>query len=98
MGQSTREPDDHFVGGYFTVEIDGITAAAFRSADGLNVSREVLEYQEGGENAKTHKLVGQTRWTNITLRSGVTGDTDFYKWMKQAVDGTIERKNGAIIF
>ena len=98
MAKEKEDADDFFVGGYFTVEIDGITSAAFRSADGLNVHREVIEYQEGGENAKTHKLVGQTRWSNIVLRSGVTGDTDFYKWMKKAVDGTIERKNGAVIF
>ena len=98
MGKATEEPDDYFVGGYFTVEIDGITAAAFRSADGLNVHREVIEYQEGGENAKTHKLVGQTRWSNIVLRTGITGDMDFFKWVKATVEGTVTRKNGAIIF
>ncbi|MEZ0228904.1 MAG: phage tail protein [Planctomycetota bacterium] len=98
MAKKKEEPDDFFVGGYFTVEIDGITTAAFRSADGLNVQREVIEYQEGGENARTHKLVGQTRWQNIVLRSGVTGDDDFFKWMKSAIDGDVQRKNGAIIY
>ena len=98
MAKKKEEADDFFVGGYFTVEIDGITTAAFRSADGLTVHREVVEYQEGGENAKTHKLVGQTRWSNIVLRSGVTGDDDFFKWVKAAVDGDVQRKNGAIIY
>lgn len=98
MAKKRDEPDDFLVGGYFTVEVDGITAAAFRSADGLNVHREVIEYQEGGENAKTHKLVGQTRWSNIVLRTGVTANDDFYQWMKKTVDGTVERKNGAVIF
>ncbi len=98
MAKQTDQPDDFFVGGYFTCEIDGITQAAFRSAEGLNVHREVVEYQEGGENAKTHKLVGQTRYSNIVLRTGVTESDDFFKWMKKTVDGTVERKNGAIIY
>ncbi|HZV00314.1 MAG TPA: phage tail protein [Planctomycetota bacterium] len=98
MAKDKDQPDDYLVGGYFGVEIDGITGAVFRGADGLTVHREVVEYQEGGENAKTHKLVGQTRWSNIVLRAGMTADDDFFQWMKKTVDGTVERKNGAVIF
>jgi phage tail-like protein len=98
MAKKKDEPDDMLVGGYFTVEIDGISAAAFRSAEGLNVQQDVLEYQEGGENSKTYKLVGQTRWSNIVLRTGMTSNDDFFQWVKKTVGGTVERKNGSVIF
>ena len=39
MAKEKDEADDFLVGGYFTVEVDGITRASFRSADGLNVHR-----------------------------------------------------------
>jgi phage tail-like protein len=91
-------PDEYLGGAQFKIEIDGITVAAFREADGLSVHREVVEYHEGGENTKTHKLLGPTRWSNIVLRRGITDSMDFYDWMKKTIDAaTIERKNGAII-
>ena len=97
MGKSPH-PDEYFVGAYFKVEIDGVAVADFREADGLTVHREVVEYQEGGENSKTHKLLGPTRWSNIVLRRGVSSSVDFWTWMKKTIDAQeIERKNGAII-
>lgn len=92
------KPDDYFVVEYFKVEVDGVAVADFREADGLSVSREVIEYHEGGENSKTHKLVGPTRWSNIVLRRGTTVSTDFFDWMKQTIEAAeIPRKNGAVI-
>lgn len=81
----------------FKVTIDEIEAADFREAEGLTAQREVVEYQEGGENTRTHKLVGQTRFSNIVLRRGTSASTDLFEWVKKTIDGTIERKNGAII-
>src|SRR5512140_2680417 len=98
MPGSPAKADDYFTDAFFKVEIDGLTVADFREADGLSVHREVVEYHEGGENTKTHKLLGPTRFSNIVLRRGVTTNEEFWKWMKQTIDGqTIERKNGALI-
>jgi phage tail-like protein len=92
------EADDHLVAGYFKVEIDGIAAAEFREAEGLTVQREIIEYQEGGENGRTHKLLGPTRWSNIILRHGMTDNVDFFTWMKKTIAAApVERKNGSIM-
>ena len=96
MGQ--KEPDDFATRGFFGIEIDGVNVGTFRAADGLTVQREVVEYHEGGENSRTHKLLGPTRWSNITLSRGLTDNVEFYNWMKQTIEAQeISRKNGSII-
>ena len=72
MGLKSDTPDSYMGCEYFGVELDGIVDAKFRNASGLSVHREVVEYVEGGQNASTHKLIGQTRWSNIVLVSGIT--------------------------
>ncbi len=96
--QKSEQPDDQLHAASFLVEIDGVTQAMFREAEGLTVHRDVVEYQEGGENGRTHKLLGPTRWSNIVLRGGMTDNDDFFKWMKKAIDAApVERKNGSIM-
>ena len=81
----------------FKVTIDEVEAASFTEVKGLSVQRDVVEYWEGGENTFHHKLVGATRWTNIQLLQGSSDSTTLFDWLKKAVDGTIERKNGSIM-
>lgn len=81
----------------FKVDIKDLGVLEFRSAEGLSVQREVLEIYEGGDNTKHHKLIGGTRYSNIVLRRGTTDDTKIFDWVKKTIDGTIERKNGAVI-
>jgi len=33
----------------------------------------------------------------ISLKRGVTNDAELWAWRKKSIDGTIERKNGAIV-
>lgn len=81
----------------FKVTIDEVEAADFKEVDGLSVQREVVEYHEGGENTRHHKLVGPTRFTNIVLKRGVSDSTALFEWVKQAIDGSIKRRNGSIM-
>lgn len=81
----------------FKVTIDGMEVADFRAAEGLTVQREVVELYEGGDNSKHHKLVGGTRYSNIVLRRGTTDNTEIFTWVKNTIDGKVERKNGSIV-
>ena len=38
-----------------------------------------------------------TKYSNITLKRGVTDDRELYEWHRAIIDGTIERRNGSII-
>ena len=82
---------------FYKVTIDSLEVAHFRSASGLDVSIDMVDYQEGGLNTYTHKLRGPTRWSNIVLSQGSCADNAFYEWIKECIDGTISRKSGSII-
>lgn len=91
---------DHQAVGYFRVEIESIDSAAFRKCGGLKSETEVFEYQEGGDNETTRKLVGATKASNIVLTKGYVSDPALFKWRDEiASSGTkkIARRNGSIV-
>lgn len=85
----------------FALEIDGISAAFFKEGGGFDSSVEVIEHRENGKGGKEHihKLPGRAKWSNITLKRGVTDALDLWSWHKQVLDGDIQgaRKNGSIV-
>ena len=81
----------------FLVEIDGITQAGFAEVSGFDTAVAVHEYREGGDPANVRKLPGMTSYSNITLRWGLTADSQLYDWLAQVAAGTVTRKNGSII-
>jgi phage tail-like protein len=81
----------------FLVEIDGITRAAFHDVSGFDSSIDVVEHREGGENTTTRKLPGLTKYSNITLKWGITDDRQLYEWHRDAIRGNVLRKNGSIV-
>jgi phage tail-like protein len=80
----------------FTVEIGGVTRAAFQECSGLDSTVEITEYNEGGRNTPM-KLAGLAKFANITLKWGLTDDPELYAWHRAAVDGNLERKDGSIV-
>ena len=81
----------------FLVEIDGITRAAFQECSGFDSTIDVIEHREGGENTTPRKFPGQTKYSNISLKWGLTDSRELYDWHRQVVNGDIERKNGSIV-
>ncbi len=75
-----------------------LEVANFIECSGLKRSTEVFEIQEGGLNEFVHKLPGQTRWENIVLRYGVTGDISLQQWAEEVLgDDFKSRRDGAIV-
>ena len=93
----TGERKDPFRAFNFLVEIDGITRAAFRECSGLDSTQDPIEYREGGEALTTRKLPGLVKYSNISLKRGITDDAELWAWRKTAMDGKVQRKNGSII-
>ncbi|MDQ2976082.1 MAG: phage tail protein [Acidobacteriota bacterium] len=81
----------------FLVEIGGITQAGFSDCSGFGASTDPIEYREGGETKTVRKLPGLTKYTNITLKWGLTDSRELYNWYRDVVNGRIERRSGSII-
>lgn len=81
----------------FLVEIDGIATAGFMYVEGIETLTDVIHYREGNEAAKIRKLPGLHKYTNITLKRGVTSNRELWDWRKTVLDGNTERKNGSIV-
>jgi phage tail-like protein len=81
----------------FLVEIEGITRAGFRECSGLDSAQDAIEYREGNEALTTRKLPGLVKYSNITLKWGITDDAELWAWRSKVVSGKIERRNGSII-
>jgi len=94
---ATGERKDPFRGFNFKVEVDGITRAGFREASGLDSSQDPVEYREGVDKLTARKLPGLNKYSNISLKWGVTDDKELWDWRKKSMDGTVERKNGSIV-
>jgi phage tail-like protein len=98
MAGSQRK--DHHAVGYFKVELDGIDSGSFRKCSGLKSETEVFEYQEGGDNDATHKLLGATKASNIVLTKGFVSDPALFKWRDEVQSSgakAIKRRNGSIV-
>src|SRR3954449_5151034 len=81
----------------FLVEIEGITRAGFRECSGLDSTQDAIEYREGNEALTTRKLPGLVKYSNISLKWGITDDTELWDWRQQAMEGKVTRKNGSVV-
>lgn len=81
----------------FLVEIDSITQAGFTDASGFGASTDPVEYREGGDNRTPRKLPGITKYTNITLKWGLTDSKELYQWYRDVTQGKVQRRNGSIV-
>jgi len=90
---------DPYRGYNFLVEIDGIARAGFRECSGLDSTQDPIEYREGNEGLTARKLPGLNKYSNISLKWGITDDAELWDWRQQVMDGNIAgaRRNGSIV-
>jgi len=91
---------DPLVSYHFHVEIDGITQAQFKECSGLGSSSDVVEYKESVKGATVYrKQPGALKWSDITLKRGISDVMELWNWRKQIEQGKIAeaRKNGSIV-
>ncbi|MDQ1253211.1 MAG: hypothetical protein QG646_2361 [Euryarchaeota archaeon] len=81
----------------FLVEIDGIATAHASEVGGLQIETETEPYEEGGVNYFVHQLPKRTKYQHITLKRGITGGDELWRWYQEVISGKFRRKNGAII-
>src|SRR5579862_9474928 len=70
---------------YVKLEVPNITPNAsflgiFKGLTGLEVSYDVLEYREGGNNDFVHRLPGRMHYPNLVLSWGLIRDELLLQW------------------
>ena len=81
----------------FEVDIVGIgDAIGFSEVDLPAGEIEVIEYREGNELTTVRKLPGLVKYSNVTLKRGITGHLELFNWWKSVRDGQIARRDVSI--
>jgi phage tail-like protein len=81
----------------FIVEIDGITSSSFTHVEGVGSETEVVEYREGTETSTVRLIPGLTRAGPITLKRGLSDNTELWDWFEENRDNPVDRRAMSII-
>jgi phage tail-like protein len=66
---------------WFDIAITGVRVATFTGCSGLSATRDVLAWQEGGDNNTVARLAGRLSYTNVVLTRVVDEDSaQLLKW------------------
>ncbi|MBW4548399.1 MAG: phage tail protein [Symplocastrum torsivum CPER-KK1] len=82
----------------FYVEIGGSIAASFSECSGLDVQLDKETYFEGGVNDQQRIFLKQAKFSDVTLKRGITDDVIFWQWLEKFLSpDKKERRNVTII-
>ncbi len=94
--RATGLRDDPYLGYNFLVEIQGLLAGGFTAVSGLEITTEIEERRQGGDNARSYKLPKATRHSNLELIRGLSDIDMLWGWYQDVTAGRIQRRNGTI--
>lgn len=69
---------------FFVVEVDGNPIGRFTEVEGLEMSIETEDVEEGGQNDFNHKLPGRLTWPNLRFTRGITESDNLIAWMRKS--------------
>ncbi len=83
----------------FRLEIDGTEMGNFSEVALGAAITEVVEYRDGSDKSGVRKLPGLTRYSNVTLKRGITSSLELYQWHRSVAEGRMgdARKNLILI-
>jgi phage tail-like protein len=73
-----------------------VPVAGFSECGGLEMSLDVEEFKEGGNNGASLRFPTRVKWTNLKLKRGLTDSDDLWLWHFEFVQGTVKRHDGLI--
>lgn len=100
-GGLPSKPTDALANCHFGVEVDGVTIALFQELSGVTSEIDVIELKQNTADGKyvIHKLPGNRKPPNITLKRGKDTSMDMWNWHQKVYQGKVSdaRKNGSIV-
>lgn len=95
--------DDPYGGYNFEITVTGIStdtkavSGSFTEVSGLEVTVDPIEYRNGSEEMTPRKVQGLKKFTNLTLKKGISGHVEFWNWILAGMNGLVQRADGSII-
>ena len=81
-----RQLEDRFTSFKFCVEIDGVASSGFNEITGMEIETDVIEYREGCDGSTPRKFRGLTKYSDITLKRGMSSDLDAWNLQRRTFD------------
>jgi phage tail-like protein len=72
------------------------TSAGFSECTGLDMSLDIEEYKEGGNNGLTLRFPTRVKWSNLRLKKGIATSDDLWLWHFGFVQGQVVRRDGVV--
>jgi phage tail-like protein len=74
-----------------------VALGGFSECSGLEMSLQVEEYKEGGNNGQLLKFPTRVTWSNIALKKGIGAGTALWDWHYGFAEGRGKRRDGVIV-
>jgi phage tail-like protein len=83
------------------LQIDGesqpICEGAFSEVTGLEATMQAETIREGGNNSRQIHLTGPVSYGQLTLKRGMTANTDVWRWFREVQQKRAVRASGEIV-
>lgn len=74
-----------------------VALGGFTECSGLEMSLQVEEFREGGNNGRLLRFPTRVNWSNITLKKGIAAGMALWDWHNGFTQGTGRRRDGVIV-
>ena len=71
-------------------------SGGFSECTGLDMSLDIEEYKEGGNNGLTLRFPTRVKWSNLRLKKGIATSDDLWLWHFGFVQGQVLRRDGVV--
>ena len=69
----------------------------FHECSNMSVKVQALKWRSGGNGNVVYRLPGPVEYADIKLKAGITQSREMWEWMMHAVQGTVDRRDCAVI-
>jgi len=71
-------------------------SGGFSECTGLDISLDIEEYKEGGNNGLILRFPTRVKWSNLRLKRGIAKSDELWLWHFGFVSGQVARRDGVV--
>ena len=97
-GRDSSQEEDPLLGFNFILEIDGALGGYFTEVSGVGSEHEIVEHKVVDNNGHevVRKIPGRLKWTDVSLKRGMTSDLQVWQWRETLVKGDVKGARKAV--